>query len=133
MPGLPPVDPDIYGLRVLQTQADMTTLIINDSFMSSNYPCISINTMVRCQTRGLLGGLCCGPPAWPAERPCAGVLATGTHKPLACLARRGGGGRAAAAISTWPPDGTVIARRTPPGSCGACLSNAGSLKWQADG
>lgn len=42
-PGFPPGDPNVYGLRSLQTPADIATLVINDSFTSTNYPHILIN------------------------------------------------------------------------------------------
>lgn len=42
-PGFPPGDPNVYGLHSLQTPADIATLVVNDSFTSTNYPHILIN------------------------------------------------------------------------------------------
>lgn len=88
MPGLPPLDPSLYVLHSLQTQADITTLVINVSFTSSNNPHILIKenecscAMPKAQTLGMN-------VLWSTILTSRAVqtrmLATGTQEPCICL------------------------------------------------
>lgn len=102
MPDPPPLDPNLNVLDSLQTQADITTLAINDSFTSSNNPHILINenecncAMPAAQALGMN-------VLWSTILTSGAVqmcrLAIETHRPCTCLF---GSVCAVAGILFWP-------------------------------